>query len=77
MKTTFICPVCGYSKLDTAPLVYKTNNKTHYSYTNGAPTFTICSCCGTEFGYDDDECSWEDLRAKWIKKGAIWQHKRN
>jgi len=68
----YICPVCGYPELEEAPLLRIENNKRIYSYNLGAPTFVICICCGTEFGYDDDELSWKELRDKWVKNGAKW-----
>jgi hypothetical protein len=38
----YSCHVCGYSMLDEPP---------YDKY--GCATYTICPCCGTEFGYDD------------------------
>ncbi len=32
----------------------------------------ICRCCGTEFGYDDHNLSYSDLRLEWIENGARW-----
>jgi len=32
----------------------------------------ICSCCGTEFGFSDDDTTHEELRAQWIAGGAKW-----
>jgi len=34
--------------------------------------YNICPCCGTEFGSDDENASWEDLRLQWIGRGAPW-----
>ena|SRR3990172_8798305 len=34
--------------------------------------FSICACCGTEFGYDDRLLSHEQLRNKWIDEGCRW-----
>jgi len=34
--------------------------------------FAICPSCGTEFGYDDANCSHADLRHKWMLEGAPW-----
>jgi hypothetical protein len=34
--------------------------------------FTICACCGTEFGYDDRVLSHYELRKKWIRDGCQW-----
>ncbi len=33
---------------------------------------TICSCCGTHFGYHDVWHSWLELREMWLLKGAPW-----
>lgn len=71
----YICPICGYSELDEAPLNYIKDGFRYYSYVNGAPTYEICPCCGTEFGYGDYEKSWEELRKIWIKKGMKWHSK--
>ena len=32
----------------------------------------ICSCCGTEFGYDDVSKSHAQIAEEWIEKGAKW-----
>jgi hypothetical protein len=34
--------------------------------------YTICPCCGTEFGLDDDGVSHAMLREKWVKNGYRW-----
>jgi hypothetical protein len=34
--------------------------------------FTICACCGTEFGYDDRVLTADDLRMRWIRHGCPW-----
>ena len=34
--------------------------------------FTICPCCGTEFGYDDFVRGHDELLAEWIVKGMQW-----
>jgi hypothetical protein len=34
--------------------------------------YHICPCCGTEFGNDDVEHSFEELRYDWIIRGARW-----
>lgn len=34
--------------------------------------FIICPSCGTEFGYDDAFSSHAELRAKWLRSGALW-----
>lgn len=35
-------------------------------------SFTICPCCGTEFGYDDFATGHDSLRQRWISHGARW-----
>ena len=34
--------------------------------------YHICPCCGTDFGNDDVESSWEELRENWIARGMNW-----
>jgi hypothetical protein len=34
--------------------------------------FSICACCGTEFGYDDRLLTHYQLRERWIVRGCIW-----
>ncbi|SHK35157.1 hypothetical protein SAMN02745163_03655 [Clostridium cavendishii DSM 21758] len=59
----YICPVCGYNELDEKP----------YDL-DGNPSYEICSCCGFEFGFDDDSEgeSFESYRTKWLNKNAKW-----
>jgi hypothetical protein len=57
----FICPVCGYAKLKEPP---------YDEY--GCATYSICPCCGTEFGYDDSSKTHTSLREKWIALGMPW-----
>lgn len=33
---------------------------------------TICSCCGTHFGYHDYATTHAELRRKWVASGAHW-----
>ena len=58
---TFTCPVCGYPNLDEPPV-------DNY----GCSTYSICPCCGVEFGYDDSSRSHGELRREWVAKGAVW-----
>lgn len=37
--------------------------------------YTICFCCGTEFGYTDFNTSHEELRERWIANGMHWPGK--
>jgi hypothetical protein len=59
----YICPVCGYDKLQYPPYDEKGNE-----------SFEICHCCGFEFGYDDEHSrfTFESYRIKWISEGASW-----
>lgn len=59
----YICPICGYDKLDECP----------YDIA-GEPSFDICPCCGFEYGYDDMNSgfTFEQYREKWIKDGCKW-----
>lgn len=57
----FKCPVCGYPNLSEPP---------YDDY--GCSTFSICPCCGTEFGYDDSGKSYTELRRIWICNGMSW-----
>lgn len=69
----YICPVCGWDKLDEKP------EKQDYN---------ICPCCFTEFGNDDckfDERSgeslslkdaWSILTKKWLEQGMKWHSSR-
>ena len=34
--------------------------------------FAICPSCGTQFGYDDANRSYDELRQNWIDAGALW-----
>lgn len=40
---TYVCPVCGYDKLDEPSY-----------YSNNDASYELCSCCGFQFGVDDD-----------------------
>jgi hypothetical protein len=40
--------------------------------TSPARDYKICPCCGTEFGYDDLNHSSDELRERWLAKGAPW-----
>jgi hypothetical protein len=34
--------------------------------------YHICPCCGTEFGNDDQNFTYEQIRQMWIGGGATW-----
>jgi hypothetical protein len=56
-----VCPVCGFDGLDEP--AYDSHR---------CASFGICSCCGTEFGYDDSSRTHAELRAEWIRNGKLW-----
>jgi hypothetical protein len=64
-KPSLACPVCGFAELDGPP----------YDEL-GCPTYEICPCCGTEFGYDDFLTSHAALRERRISKGMPWWSSR-
>ncbi|MED3629767.1 hypothetical protein P4478_23220 [Bacillus subtilis] len=67
---SYTCPVCGFDGLDEPP---------YDEYNIGS--YNICSCCGFEYGNDDDVMVNEKLlevpeahelyRIRWVKEGAI------
>ena len=58
-----LCPVCGYDGLTEPPYDRE-----------GNPSYEICSCCGFEFGYDDQSQgdTFSVYRKKWLAEGAKW-----
>jgi len=56
----YMCPACGYDKLDEQP------------WTEESASYEICSSCGIEFGYDD----WAggDVQAR-QDAYAAWRHR--
>jgi hypothetical protein len=34
--------------------------------------FTICACCGTEFGYDDRVLTHGELTQRWVENNCPW-----
>ena len=34
--------------------------------------FSICACCGTEFGYDDRSLSHYELTKRWVERNCPW-----
>ena len=56
------CRVCGYT-LKVPP----------WGEGEQTPSWEICPCCGTEFGYEDNTIkSVKIKRTDWIKKGEKW-----
>jgi len=61
-KELYICRVCGLQQDD---LPWGENGYT--------PSFNICDCCGTEFGYQDATIkAIKKSREKWLNQGAKW-----
>lgn len=64
-----VCPVCGWDSLKTPP----------YGPTGNLPAYEICSCCGFEFGFDDNGFTGSEAnpahvsyRKLWIERGCPW-----
>jgi len=59
----YLCPVCGFNKLNEEPFSKKNE-----------PSYEICPCCGFEFGFngENNKRSFNDYRQRWIADGAIW-----
>jgi hypothetical protein len=63
-----LCPVCGFG-LGFVP------------WEDGKPSYQVCPCCNTVFGYDDDPQqrampmphSYVELRDQWIREGCLWR----
>lgn len=63
----YICRVCGAKQSD-AP----------WGEDGESPTFDICDCCSVEFGYEDATLRGiKRYREKWLKNGAVWNHKHS
>ena len=59
----YICPICGYTALEELP--WEDDGQT--------PSFTICDCCGVEFGYEDaTQKGKSKYRDQWIASGGKW-----
>lgn len=60
------CRVCGLVQLDPP-----------WGEDGKNPSFEICACCGTEFGYEDVLLkSVHANRKKWLEGGAQWVDKK-
>ncbi len=56
------CRVCGLYHEDPP-----------WGYDNKTASHDICSCCGTEFGYEDCNLkSIRQMRQRWIAEGTHW-----
>lgn len=58
----YVCRVCGLRQ-DEPP----------WGADGSTPSFDICNCCGTEFGYEDATiAAIKKTRAKWLTKSGTW-----
>jgi hypothetical protein len=58
----YVCRVCGLQQ-DELP----------WGEDGNTPSFNICDCCGTEFGYHDATLTAiKNTRSKWIAQGTKW-----
>jgi hypothetical protein len=55
------CPVRGYDGLEESAFD-----------DDGIPSFDICDCCGTQFGYHDAKTPHAVLRERWVADGMPW-----
>jgi hypothetical protein len=61
----FTCPGCGYAGLSEP------------AWDHGVPSYEICDCCGTKFGYEnaaadgDVPYMHERLRENWARAGTL------
>ena len=56
------CRVCGYH-----------NEYYPWGEDGKSPSFQICSCCGVQFGKEDETLiSIKEYRAEWVRKGGKW-----
>ena len=63
MSQQYLCPICGFDKLQEEP--FDKNNE---------PSYEICPCCGFEFGFNGDNRKdrFNEYRKQWISDGAKW-----
>jgi rubredoxin len=83
---TYTCPVCGYAGLDVNPYENMPSVteidwslKPPYTQHWGKASYEVCSCCGFEYGNDDDgmdaasNFSFQDYLVFWVKEeGMRW-----
>ncbi|HWB14481.1 MAG TPA: hypothetical protein VG826_34970 [Pirellulales bacterium] len=77
------CPCCGFSGLeapayrDIGAPPWTGHGPPPYCLRYGDPSYEVCSCCGFEFGNDDDPGTahgdgFEEYRRQWVASGAGW-----
>lgn len=61
-QEVYMCRVCGLQQ-----------DEPSWGEDGNTPSFNICDCCGTEFGYEDATIvAIKRTREKWLSKGAKW-----
>jgi hypothetical protein len=80
----FLCPCCGYPELSCAPYAqmglppWFDHGQPPYHNQYGYASYECCSCCGYEFGFDDDPgacasaCSFAEYLGNWVLDGCNW-----
>ena len=59
---SYLCRVCGYE-----------NENQPWGAKGSKPSYAICPCCGTEFGYDDSTpAGIKAARNRWLNEGCDW-----
>lgn len=78
-----MCPCCGFNGLDE-PAYAKAVQPSlvrglspPYEKHFGRPSYDVCSCCGFEYGNDDNPgtappVSFESYLAEWVEDGSRW-----
>lgn len=76
------CPCCGFDGLSAAsyariPKFPRRDLPPPYAQHFGLPSYEVCSCCGFEFGNDDDPgtskpVTFEAYLEDWVRDGAQW-----
>jgi len=62
-QTPDVCSVCGLRYADGLP----------WGPSGTGPSFTLCDCCGVEFGYGDASViAIKHWRERWLAGGAGW-----
>ena len=79
----FHCPCCGWPGLlapayaQIGPPPWKAHGVPPYEAKYGDPSYDVCSCCGFEFGNDDNPgtgnaVSFHEHLRQWIGDGCKW-----
>ena len=83
ISDSFTCPCCGYNGLER-PAYSRLSNVWStrfiippYELYFGEPSYEVCSCCGFEFGNDDNPgtsspVSFEQYLNEWVLSGSEW-----